>query len=241
MATLKFDSDYWETTLPDVQKLPADDKLHLILSLVIFLGISIRALLAFIFETNIQAVKDRASRFLGYTPSHEDPHLRFPPSHIFSIWAERCSSTEQRAQLREMITPRAQAVVLEESDAIITDPSLQIRVKDLTIARMCELMQPGVLACKYQSSAPFLYGLLHIFSASPNRYRTKKDKRAKEKAKASESTSSSTPVPETAPTSAESGDNSDWEDDPDLDYDGSGSAESTSRPEGFEGDIFASG
>ncbi|KAJ7257993.1 hypothetical protein C8J57DRAFT_1516323 [Mycena rebaudengoi] len=26
MATLKFDSDYWETTLPDVQKLPADDK-----------------------------------------------------------------------------------------------------------------------------------------------------------------------------------------------------------------------
>ncbi|KAJ7239495.1 hypothetical protein C8J57DRAFT_1727340 [Mycena rebaudengoi] len=199
MATLKFDSDYWETSLPDIQKLPAEEKLHLILSLVIFLGVSIRALLAFIFESNILAVKDRASRFLGYTPSHDDPHLRFPPSHIFAIWTERCTSTDQRDQLREMITPLAHAI-------------------DLTIARMRELMQPGVLARKYQDLSPFLYGLLHTFTASPNRYRReKKDKQEKRKAEESESSSDSMPVPEAA--AAESGADSDWDDDPDVDYD----------------------
>ncbi|KAJ7244547.1 glycoside hydrolase superfamily [Mycena rebaudengoi] len=141
-------------------KLCAEDKLHLILSLVIFLGVSIRALLAFIFETNILAVKDRASRFLGYTPSHDDPHLRFPPSHIFSIWSERCTSIEQRDQLREMITPLTHAIVLDESN--------QIHVKDLTIARMRELMQPGVLGRKYQDSSPFYMGFC-IRSQKPRR------------------------------------------------------------------------
>ncbi|KAJ7274044.1 hypothetical protein C8J57DRAFT_1506165 [Mycena rebaudengoi] len=175
MATLKFDSEYWETSLPDIQKLPSEDKLHLILSLVIFLGVSIRALLVFIFETNILA-------------------------------------------LREMITPLAHAIVLDESDSIITDPSLKICIKDLTIARMCELMQPGVLARKYQCSAPFLYGLLHTFTASPNRYcRRKKDKEDKGKAKESESSFDSMPAPKTAAAAAESAADSDWDDDPDVD------------------------
>jgi hypothetical protein len=87
---------------------------------------------------------------------------------------ERCTSPAQRNQMREMITPLAQTIVLEESDNIITDPSLQIRIKDLTIARMRELLQPGMLASKYQQLAPFLYGLLDTFSASPNRYRREK-------------------------------------------------------------------
>ncbi|KAJ7257096.1 hypothetical protein C8J57DRAFT_1649280, partial [Mycena rebaudengoi] len=232
MATLTFDSDYWETSLPDAPcrgKTPPD-------TLPCHISWCIHPLLAFIFESNILAVKDRASRFLSYTPSHDDPHLRLPPSHIFAIWTEQCTSTDQRDQLREMITPLAHAIVLDESDSIITKPSLKIRIKDLTIARMHELIQPGVLARKYQDLSPFLYGLLHTFAASPNRYRRgKKDKQEKRKAEESEYFSDSMSVPEPAAAAAESGADSDWDDDPDVDYDESGSAESKSRPEGSEG------
>jgi hypothetical protein len=80
MATLQFGADYWDKNLPGINKLSPESQLHLILSLVVFLGVSIRQLLVFIFETEIQLVKDRASRCLGYAPSHDDPHMQFPPS-----------------------------------------------------------------------------------------------------------------------------------------------------------------
>ncbi|KAJ7493794.1 hypothetical protein FB451DRAFT_1077509 [Mycena latifolia] len=231
MATLQFSTEYWEKNLPGIQKLGPEAKLHLILSLVIFLGVSIRPLLVFIFESPIQAVSDRASRFLGYSPSADDPHMQFPPSHIFSIWTERCTSAAQHNQMREMITPLAHAIVLEESDNIIKDPLLQIRLKDLTIARMRELIQPGMLADKYQDSAPFLYGLLQTFSASPNRYRREKQQREeRQKADESESGSDSSSVHE----SNEARD-PDWEDDPDIEFDEAGAAESTPEWESFEG------
>ncbi|KAJ6553792.1 hypothetical protein DFH09DRAFT_1085545 [Mycena vulgaris] len=112
MATLQFGGDYWEKHLPGIHNLSSGAKLHLILSLVIYLGVSIRAflVLVFIFESNNQP-------------------------------------------MREMITPLAHALVLEESDTNIEYPSLQIRIKDLTIARMRELLQPGVLADKYRGLA----------------------------------------------------------------------------------------
>ncbi|KAJ7442921.1 hypothetical protein B0H11DRAFT_1932120 [Mycena galericulata] len=116
MATLQFGTDYWKEHLPGCQSLSSEAKLHLILSLVIYLGVSIRALLVFIFESDIQPLKDRASRFLGYTPSNSDPHIRFPPAHIFSLWVNRCTSSGQWDQIQEMITPVAQGIVLSESN-----------------------------------------------------------------------------------------------------------------------------
>ncbi|KAJ7201875.1 hypothetical protein GGX14DRAFT_399823 [Mycena pura] len=57
-----FNTKYWEDKLGDVSRLPLDSKLHLILSLVVFLGISVRHLLSFIFTTDIKPVKDCAAR-----------------------------------------------------------------------------------------------------------------------------------------------------------------------------------
>ncbi|KAJ7233439.1 hypothetical protein C8J57DRAFT_1090569 [Mycena rebaudengoi] len=200
-----------------------DTKLHLILSLLIYLAIPIRQLLAFIFTTDMKPVKDRAARFLGYTPTHSDPDGRFPAAHIFSIWLERCKSPEQREQIRLMITPVAKAMVLEDSDRIIAEVSLQIRIKDLTIARLRELMQPSKLAEKYRALAPFFYELLLVFVASPNNYRKYHMKKKQ----------SGTGVDEQGSTE----DAHDWGDDPHIDYDEAGhpEAESTSQWEGYEG------
>ncbi|KAJ7099009.1 hypothetical protein C8R44DRAFT_748067 [Mycena epipterygia] len=155
MATRQFSSDYWDIHLPGIKSLASEAKLHLILSLVIYLGVSIRTLLCFIFESRIQTVRDRASRFLGYTPSNEDPKIQFPPSHIFSLWIERCNSSAQHNQMHKMIAPLAHAAVLE-SDRIITDPLLQIRLKDLTMAGIRELLQLRILAEKYKGRSCLL-------------------------------------------------------------------------------------
>ncbi|KAJ7679937.1 hypothetical protein B0H17DRAFT_1206224 [Mycena rosella] len=117
--------------------------------------------------------------------------------------------------MREMITPLAHAIVLEESDNIIKDRSIQIDLKDLTMARMRELLQPGVLADKYLGLAPFLYNELPGFSAAPNRYRKEKEhKEERQNTEESESSSDSPSVPELDENSIDP----DWDDDPDIEY-----------------------
>ncbi|KAJ7679838.1 hypothetical protein B0H17DRAFT_1138977 [Mycena rosella] len=203
MATLQFSPDYWENNLPGIEKLSPEAKLHLILSLVIYLGISIRALMFFIFESNIQPVKDRASRFLDYDHHTPTPKCSFLP-HISSLYGPKG------------VLP-LYSVIRCESDRIIIDPSLRIRLKDLTIG-ILQLLQPGILADKYQGLAPFLYGLLRTFSASPNDYRTKKERKEEKERDAQGSDSDSSAVPESDP---------DWDDDPEIEHDEAGAAEST--------------
>lgn len=223
-----FDESYWKNKLGDLDNPSLDTKLRLILSLVIFLGVSIRHLLTFIFTTQILAIKTRAARFLGYTPTHSDPNGRFPAAHIFSLWVEHCSTTPaQREQILQMITPVVQAEVLRDSDRVITDMSLQIRIKDLTIARIRELLDPSKLADKYRTLAPFFFELLHVFVASPNKYRKyEMEQRVEGDGVDGES------------AEERSGENArDWDDDPNEDHDEDGhpDAENTSQWEGFEG------
>ncbi|KAJ7066884.1 hypothetical protein B0H15DRAFT_807522 [Mycena belliarum] len=93
---------------------------------------------------------------------------------------------------------------------------------------MRELLQPGLLAAKYRGLAPFLYGLLEIFSASPNRYRKERRKR-EEKAAERDSASEPAAVDESDEC------DSDWEDDQDMEFDEAGAAESTPAWDRFEG------
>jgi hypothetical protein len=214
----EFDAAYWQDRLEDLSKASLDTKLCLILSLIIHLSVSVRHLLSFIFTTDIKPVRDRAARFLGYTPTHTDPDGRFPAAHIFSLWVERCCSPAQREQILLMITPVAKAGVLQDSNRVITDMSLQIRIRDLTISGIRELLDPSKLADKYRAIAPFFFELLHVFVASPNKYRKYKD----------------TPMDDEEADAENVGD---WGDDPNEDYDEAGhpEAESTSQWEGFEG------
>ncbi|KAJ6614366.1 hypothetical protein B0H10DRAFT_1950737 [Mycena sp. CBHHK59/15] len=208
MESLRFGATYWEDKLGDLSNESLD-----ILSYLWFYFL-------------IKPVKDRATRFLGYTPSHYDPNGRFPAAHIFSLWLERCKSPAQRDQIAVMVKPVAKAIMLEESDRVITDISLQIRINYLTISRIRELLDPSELADKYRSLAPFFFELLHVFVASPNKYRKYN------MGHSSETEGNDTQIPEGG-----AGDAADWGDDPNEDYDevGHPEAEPTSQWAGFEG------
>ena len=81
---LYYNDVYWEGILRrDIQKMPLQRRLHLVLSLVIFLQISVAKLLYFIFTSMVDEVKTRSSRFMGYTPSARTEDLKFPPGMVF--------------------------------------------------------------------------------------------------------------------------------------------------------------
>jgi len=115
MISLQFDSAYWEQHLGDgMQKAELQTKLQLIFSLVIFLSVSVRQLLQFIFSSDIQEVKNKASRFLGHTPTAADRDQQFPPATVFNLWHSRWPHV--RHLLHGMIQPCAHEIALEESD-----------------------------------------------------------------------------------------------------------------------------
>lgn len=95
-------------------------------------------------------------------------------------------------------------IAVEESNNIITESSFKIRMKDLTIASVKELLQPAVIAAKLESLAPFMWALLHTFASAPNDYRRYHQK------KTGQGTEKQT-------TEDDETDKSDWDDDPNED------------------------
>ncbi|KAJ7817124.1 hypothetical protein B0H14DRAFT_2602244 [Mycena olivaceomarginata] len=106
--------------------------------------------------------------------------------------------------------------------------SLQIRIKDLTIARIRELLDPSKLADKYRALAPFFFELLQVFVASPNKYRKYEMEQPVEGGGVDGESAEDESSEENA---------RDWDDDPNEDHDEGGhpDAENTSQWEGFEG------
>lgn len=51
-------------------------------------------------------------------------------------------------------------------------------LKDITVESIENILKPETLATTYQAKAPFVFNILHTFSASPNPYRTKKARKA---------------------------------------------------------------
>ena len=62
-------------------------------------------------------------------------------------------------------------MVLDESDKLIGDKELQVKMKDLTLKSIRTLLQPKVILDKYSQLAPFTWNLLETISASPNKHR----------------------------------------------------------------------
>ena len=115
MSSLQFDSAYWEQCLPDnMQKAELQTKLHLIFSLVMFLGVSVRQLMQFIFSSDIQDVKNRAARFMGHMPMATDPDQQFPPATVFNL-CHLCWPHVQHLLLN-MIQTCTHEITLEESN-----------------------------------------------------------------------------------------------------------------------------
>ena len=76
-----------------------------------------------------------------------------------------------------MIALYASEIALRESNCLISDETLQISLKKVTIESILNILQPETLAVTYQEKAPFTFQILHTFAASSNPYRRKKAKR----------------------------------------------------------------
>ena len=85
MASLQFEHNYWDTHLSGMKNASIQTKLHLILSLVIFLGVSVQYLLNFIFSMDVKSMRDHASHYMGYTPSAMDDGSQFHPSALYQL------------------------------------------------------------------------------------------------------------------------------------------------------------
>jgi hypothetical protein len=173
--TLHYDNKYWEgifgTTKPNFT---AEQRLHLIFSLVIFLQVSLMRFLSFTFTCKIDAVKTRTARFMGYTPTASSLDEQFAPRAILQTWYDEFPKAQEH--LNNIIKPWAYRIAQDESDQLIKASSLQVRIKNLTLKEIQDLLRPETILAKYQELAPFTWQLLHTIAASPNKYRKRKGK-----------------------------------------------------------------
>lgn len=177
METLEFGDVFWVNTIPDLRKASMKTRLHLVFSLVCFLKVSLFQLLKFTFESDIKVVKDKSSVFMGYTTSAGPLEIhRFAPALMMHLWSTRWPSV-CRKHFRDMITPYASEIALRESNHLISDPSLHISLKEITVEGIENILKPETLVTAYQEKAPFIFNILHTFAASPNPYRKKKARR----------------------------------------------------------------
>ncbi|KAK7433879.1 hypothetical protein VKT23_020504 [Stygiomarasmius scandens] len=171
--SLLYDDTFWTECLGSAKKKATfTEKVHLVFSLMIFLGITIASFLDFLFTSPIQAVRQRAGKFLQYPKRHGDLCTQFAPARVFKHWHNNYPSS--RTQLHEIVENCAMEIGLEESDRIINDKSLKVRVQDLTMSKIRLILSPGKLGEKYQTLALFTTNYLRTFTASPNEYRRKK-------------------------------------------------------------------
>jgi hypothetical protein len=105
---------------------------------------------------------------MGYMETANDEDTHFPPRAIWHLWLEnflRC-----KLHIYEMIRPVACKIALGESDKIIEDRVFQVKMKDLTIASIRDLLQPQYIVEKYQKLAPFTWAVLEKLAASLNKW-----------------------------------------------------------------------
>jgi hypothetical protein len=162
----------WEALLLPIQGTTSltnfEIKCQLVFSLLIFLNLSIRDYLVFLFESTIPALKKRVGQFMGYSETKE-----YGPERVFRAWHTRFPKSIPH--LHAMVTrPCMREIALQESDNIINDPGLKVRLKDCTIRRITDILNPGKLAARYADLAPFSWEYLTIFTTSPNEWRKKR-------------------------------------------------------------------
>ena len=116
---IHYNYTYWESILgADAQKMPLEQHLEMVFSLLIFLQISITKHLHFIFTSKIDKVKARSSRFMGFTPTAKDEDTKFPPGMVFWVWLKNFPDAQEH--MNNVIAPFAQAIVGKESDKMFS-------------------------------------------------------------------------------------------------------------------------
>jgi hypothetical protein len=178
-----------------------------------YLSITTRQLMYWLFTTEIPLVKKRASHFMGFYATHSTLEEQFAPAMMFGLWRDKQCWPKAQAHIRDMSIPCAHELALQDSDRVISSPLLRIRLSTLTIAELRSLLNPTRLVETIKGLAPFTWGILDTFCASPNRSRTQRKANTDD------------PMPETNPAEP------DWDDDPnDVDVD-SGDADPDAAPQ----------
>ncbi|KAJ7709249.1 hypothetical protein B0H14DRAFT_3172483 [Mycena olivaceomarginata] len=141
---------------------------QLLFSLLVFLGTSIREFLLFLFESTVPAVRHRAGIFMG-----NHPHNGFGPTHIYRAWHDRFPKSVPHLH-STLVKPCMDEIALQESDKVISDPRLKVRLKDCTLDHIRSVLNPGILPGIYREDAPYTWDFLSVFTTSPNEYRKKR-------------------------------------------------------------------
>jgi hypothetical protein len=177
MASLEFDDAFWDNHIPDLRKAQLMTQLHLVFSLFCFLKVSVLQLFTFTFESDIKAVKDKASIFMGYSPSSGPREIdRFSPACMMNIWSMQWPNV-CRKHFKAMIGPYASEIVKWKSDCLISDPRLRISFKNLTAEHVQDILKPELFTSTYHEQAPFVFGVLHTFASALNPYQKKRAKK----------------------------------------------------------------
>jgi hypothetical protein len=172
LATLEYDPEYWRRRLPEAEKgLPLEMRLHLIFSLIMYLSVSVRQLIDWLFTTDIPCVFRRVATFMGFYESENTLEAQFGPAMLFGLWRDRGRWPRAQKRLRTMIIPCAHELALQDSNRLINNPDLRIKMSTLTIHKLRTLLQPQKLIQVFKDLAPFMWQILHTFCASPNSHR----------------------------------------------------------------------
>lgn len=139
---------------------------------------------------------------MGFFATETTPEAQFAPAMLFALWRNKTRWPKAQKRLRDMTIPCAHELALQDSDRLISSPLLRIRLKTLTIRELRELLHPAKLIDIIKGLAPFTWGILHTFCASPNRARKQRSEQDE-------------PMPPSEPTEEED----DWADDPNADPD----------------------
>jgi hypothetical protein len=167
-----------------------------------YLSISVRQLIYWIFTTNIPGVSRRASWDSMNPKAHWKHNLvqqcYLGSGAIGSVGHGHRSTSE----------PCAHELVLQDSNCLINNPELRIKMKTFTIHKLRTLLHPQKLIQVFKDLAPFMWQILHTFCASPNNNRRRQ---------AVEIAVSVDDLDEDDPMSdADSEDEEGWADDPNL-------------------------
>ncbi|KAJ7337029.1 hypothetical protein DFH08DRAFT_705992 [Mycena albidolilacea] len=190
--------------------LSSEMRLHLIFSLMMYLSVSVRQLIHLMFTTDIPSVFRRTSIFMGLFESGKNLEAQFGPAMLFSLWRDRGRWPRAQKHLRTMTVPCAHELALQDSNRLINNPDLRIKMKTLTIHKLRTLLHPQKLIEVFKDLAPFMWQIMHTFCASPNNHRRRRAAEA-DAVEAMGDSDEDVLMPD-----VESEDEKDWADDPNL-------------------------
>ncbi|PPQ88111.1 hypothetical protein CVT26_015015 [Gymnopilus dilepis] len=151
---LHYGNGYWTNMLgKDARKMTLEDRLHLLLSLLIFLQLSLTKVLEFIFTSKVNEVRTRASIFMAHRPSAATDEAKFAPQVTFRAWQQ--NFPDSRKYLGKTVAAFAQKIATEESDRVINDPGLKVKMKTLTLKDIQSFLEPEHIMNMYREHAPF--------------------------------------------------------------------------------------